>query len=69
MKRTLTATQEVIMDVLASMDKATIHDFMDAGLERGRELHQTLREMEAEGLLTSRLPTRDTPLRLYEMRF
>lgn len=69
MREELTPTETQVMDVLGDVDTATIRDFVEAGLRRGRPLQETLRTMEANGLLVSRLPKATSPLRLYEMCF
>jgi hypothetical protein len=60
--------KDVILDELRKRPNSTIPDLVSAGLEKGRPLQETLRQMEKDGLIISRLPNRDTPLRLYSKK-
>ncbi len=46
----------------------TIVDLWEAGLERGKPLHEALRSLEMNGQITNRLERANDPHRIYSAR-
>ena len=63
--RNLNPTEHAIMAMLTIVGTITIRDMVEEGLERGRPLKEALMDLEADGIIEPRLPTPNTPLRLY----
>jgi len=65
--RNLNGTEHVIMTLLIDGRKTiTISDMVEGStLFRGKLLKAALRDLEDDGLITSRLPSANTPMRLY----
>lgn len=64
----LTRIKDQALDVIQGGGPCTIVDLWDAGLERGKPLHEALRSLEANGQITNRLERAADPHRVYSAR-
>jgi hypothetical protein len=54
-----------VLSVIEDIGPCTIVDLWEAGLERGRPLHEALRSLEADGQISNRLEFAHSRHRVY----
>ena len=54
-----------VLAIIEDQGPCTIVDLWNAGLDRGKPLHETLRALEKLGKISNRLEFRDSPHRIY----
>lgn len=61
----MTKAQMNVLAIIEDQGPCTIVDLWNAGLERGKSLHEALRALEKIGHISNRLEFRDSPHRIY----
>ncbi len=61
----MASIEDQALDVIQGGGPCTIQDLWDAGLPRGKPLHEALRSLEAQGRISNRLEFAHSRHRIY----